>query len=63
MKIRDIRHEAYFVFNGFYSYHYVKIALEDQYEIAFVMDRGVFIWVIMFFGFKNVPLTYQRPLT
>jgi hypothetical protein len=28
--------------------------------MAFIMDWGVFMWVVMPFGFKNAPPTYQR---
>ncbi len=36
------------------------IALEDRYKIVFITDRGTFVWVVMPFGLKNLPPTYQR---
>jgi hypothetical protein len=35
------------------------IASEDRYNIAFITNWGVFVWVVMPFGLKNVPPTYQ----
>jgi hypothetical protein len=36
------------------------IAPEDKYKIVFISDRGTFVWVVMPFGLKNVPPTYQQ---
>jgi hypothetical protein len=36
------------------------IASEDRYNIAFITNWGVFVWVVMPFGLKNVPPTYQQ---
>ncbi len=33
--------------------------LKGRYKIIFIIDRGVFVWVVMPFGLKNVPPTYQ----
>jgi hypothetical protein len=35
------------------------IALENRYNIAFITYYGTFVWVVMPFGLKNVPPTYQ----
>jgi hypothetical protein len=35
------------------------ITLENKYETTFLINRGGFIWVVMPFGLKNVPPTYQ----
>ncbi len=56
-------HEVYTFLNGFSRYHHISIALEDQYKIAFVTDWGAFVWVVMPFGIKNGPPTYQRLVT
>jgi hypothetical protein len=53
-------HEVYTFFDGFFGYHQISIAPKDQYKIAFVTDWGVFVWVVMPFGVKNGPPTYQR---
>jgi hypothetical protein len=37
------------------------IAHED-YKTAFITDWGIFVWVVMPFGFKNVPPIYQRTM-
>jgi hypothetical protein len=36
------------------------IASQNRYKIAFITDWGAFIWVVMPFGVKNAPPTYQR---
>jgi len=58
-----VGHEIYTFLDGFFGYHWIPIALEDQYKIAFVIDWGVFVWVVMAFGVKNGPPTYQRAIT
>jgi hypothetical protein len=35
------------------------IVPKDMYKIAFIIDWGTFVWVILPFGFKDVPPTYQ----
>jgi hypothetical protein len=39
------------------------IAPKDKYKATFITNWGVFIWVVMPFGFKNVPPTYQWPVS
>jgi hypothetical protein len=56
-------HEVYTFLNGFSRYHHISIATEDQYKTTFVIDWGAFVWVIMPFGVKNGPPTYQRAIT
>jgi hypothetical protein len=58
-----IEHEVYTFLNGFSRYHHISITLEDQYKIAFVTDWGTFVWVVMPFGVKNEPPTYQKVVT
>jgi hypothetical protein len=41
----------------------MSIAPKDQYKTAFITDWGAFIWVVMPFGVKNGPPTYQRVVT
>jgi hypothetical protein len=36
------------------------IAHEDKYKTVFITNWGTFICVVMPFGLKNVPPTYQR---
>jgi hypothetical protein len=36
------------------------IILEDRYKTIFIIDWGAFAWVVMPFGLKNAPPTYQR---
>jgi hypothetical protein len=38
------------------------IAPEDQYKIAFIIEWGVFVWLVMPFELKNTPPTYQRTI-
>jgi hypothetical protein len=36
------------------------IAPKNLYKIAFITDWGTFVWVVMPFGIKNSPPTYQQ---
>jgi len=36
---------------------------EDRYKIIFITDWVAFVWVVMFFGFKNYPPIYQRVMS
>jgi hypothetical protein len=36
------------------------IAHENRYKTTFITDWGAFVWVVMPFGFKNVPPIYQQ---
>jgi hypothetical protein len=56
-------HEVYSFLDGYFGYHQIQIACEDHYKMALIMDWGMFIWVVMPFEFKNVPLAYQRAMS
>jgi hypothetical protein len=52
-------HEVYSFLDGFSSYHQIMIAPKNKYKTTFIINWGVFVWVVMPFGLKNVPPTYQ----
>jgi hypothetical protein len=56
-------HEAYSFLNGFYGYHQIQSTHEDHYKMTFIRNWGAFVWVVMPFGFKNAPPTYQRAMS
>jgi hypothetical protein len=58
-----VRHEVYTFLNGFYRYHQISIALEDEYKTTFITSWGAFVRVVMPFGVKNGPPTYQGAIT
>jgi len=35
----------------------------DKYKTTFITDWVVFVWVVMFFGFKNYPPIYQHAMS
>jgi hypothetical protein len=53
-------HEVHLFLDGYFGYHQTQIACEDRYKMALITDWGAFVWVVMPFGLKNVPLAYQR---
>jgi len=36
------------------------ITSKDRYKTTIITDWGAFIWIVMLFGLKNVPPTYQQ---
>jgi hypothetical protein len=57
------RYQAYSFLDGYSRYHQISIAFEDRYKTTFVIDWGAFVWMVMPFGVKNGPLTFQKKLT
>jgi hypothetical protein len=51
--------EVYSFLDEFSNYHHIMITTEDRYKIAFIIEWGVFIWVVIPFGLKNAPPTYR----
>jgi hypothetical protein len=58
-----IGYEAYSFLDGYLGYHQIFIALEDRYKTTFVIDWGAFVWMVMPFGVKNGPPTFQRTIS
>jgi hypothetical protein len=54
-----VGYEVYTFLDGFPRYHQISMALKDQYKITFVIN----VWIVMFFGVKNGPPTYERGIT
>jgi hypothetical protein len=50
----------YSFLNGFSGYNQIRMAEEDQENTAFVTEWGVFVAVVMMFGLKTAPTTFQR---
>ena len=53
-------HEMYTFLDGFSGYNQIRMAEEDQEKTAFVTEWGVFVAVVMMFGLKTAPATFQR---
>ena len=53
-------HEMYSFLDGFSGYNQVRMHPEDQEKTAFVTEWGVFVAVVMMFGLKTAPATFQR---
>ena len=49
--------------NGFSRYNQIKMALKDMTNTTFTTKWGVYCYMVMPFGFKNVGVTYQRMAT
>jgi hypothetical protein len=52
-------HEMYKFLDGFSRYTQIRVAEEDQEETVFVTEWGVFVAVVMIFGLKTTPPTFQ----
>ncbi|GKA08176.1 reverse transcriptase domain-containing protein [Tanacetum coccineum] len=46
--------------DAYKGYHQIKMAMEDEEKIAFITSQGIFYYLKMSFGLKNVGVTYQR---
>jgi hypothetical protein len=53
-------HEMYNFLDGFNGYNLIWMAEEDQEKTAFVTEWGIFVAVVMMFGLKTAPATFQR---
>jgi hypothetical protein len=43
--------------------HHIFIAPKDNYKTTFVTNWGTFLWMVMPFGVKNGPPTFQRTVS
>ena len=53
-------HEVYSFLDGFSGYNQIRMHPDDQEKTAFVTEWGVFVAVVMMFGLKTAPTTFQR---
>jgi len=53
------RYEAYSFLIGYSKYHQIFITSKDIYKTTFVINWGAFVWMMMPFGVKNGPPTFQ----
>ena len=52
--------EVYNLLDGFSGYNQIRMHPEDQEKTAFVTEWGVFVAIVMMFGLKTAPTTFQR---
>ncbi|XP_074323397.1 uncharacterized protein LOC141685929 [Apium graveolens] len=53
-------HEMLSFMDGFSGYNHIKMHKYDTPKVSFITNFGVFCYLIMDFGLKNVGATYQR---
>ena len=56
-------HDMYSFLDGFSGYNQVRMHQDNQEKTVFVTDWGVFVAVVMMFGLKTAPATFQRTIT
>ena len=57
------RHEVYSRHDSFSGYNQIRIHPDDQEKATFVTKWGVFVFVVMMFGLKTAPTTFQCTIT
>ncbi len=64
MKILDKvgRTWSVFISGWFFQLPLIWITPRDHYKRTFIMNQGPFVWVVMLFGLKNEPPTYQKAM-
>ena len=55
-------HDMYSFLDGFNGYNQVCMHLDDEDKTAFITDWGVYVAVVMMFGLKTAPTTFQRTI-
>ncbi|KAL2654127.1 hypothetical protein R1flu_022255 [Riccia fluitans] len=53
----------YSFMDGFNGYNQVSVAKRDREKTAFITEWGAFAYLVMPFGLKNAPSTFQRVVT
>lgn len=53
-------HERLSFLDAYSGYNQIPLALEDQEKTTFISERGLYCYIVMPFGLKNVGATYQR---
>ena len=53
-------HEVYSFLDGFIGYNQIRMHPNEQEKTIFVTEWGVFVAVVMMFGLKTAPTTFQR---
>lgn len=56
-------HQMFSFMDGFSGYNQIKMAPEDEENMAFRTPLGNFYYLVMPFGLKNACTTYQRAMT
>jgi hypothetical protein len=55
-----VGYKTYSFLDGYSKYHHICITHEDRCETTSITYWGAFLWMVMAFGVKNGPPTFQR---
>ncbi|MCO5612739.1 hypothetical protein L7F22_067008 [Adiantum nelumboides] len=55
-------HEMYSFLDGYSGYNQISLADEDREKMAFIIEWGAFIYLVMPSGLCNTPVTFQRAM-
>ncbi|KAL1206462.1 RNA-directed DNA polymerase-like protein [Cardamine amara subsp. amara] len=53
-------HELLSFMDSFSPYNQIRMNPDDQEKTSFITDKGIYCYIVMPFGLKNVGATYQR---
>ena len=57
-----VGHDMYSFLDGFNGYNQVCMYPDDQEKMTFVTDQGGYVAVVIVFGLKTTPTTFQRTI-
>lgn len=55
-------HAIFLFINDLFGYNQNKLVLEDEKNTTFKISMGIYCYIVMLFGLKNISATYQQTM-
>ncbi|GAA0144058.1 hypothetical protein LIER_35864 [Lithospermum erythrorhizon] len=53
-------HEVFDFMDASRGYHQIRVLPEEEEKTTFIIEYGLYCWIVMTFGLKNTGATYQQ---